>query len=130
MGKVYKLYVSDPVLIEICDELVHDTELSPTINRLMLNGLGKDLGNTKEQLKKRITRVSKLDKQYKRLKNMRVERHEKAYTDYCSYRNNCLGFYDHKSGLVWIENKSKQLGIEKETLLDEFEERYKTEDKK
>lgn len=126
-SRKYSFYESDPTLQKILDELVRSREFTPTMHKLLLNGLGKDIQKTKKTLKNRLSMVNKTERLYKTLQTQQKAKTDKAYSGYENYRHvqeKSNFAYGHDAGLVWIEERAKKLGREAEELLYEFEERY------
>jgi len=131
--KKYMFYESDPTLQELYDELVRNRQLSATMHRLAINGLGKDITKTQQSLKKRLTSMKKVDKLYKSLKDKEQKNFETTYAKYKLYRKNLIDGelqYVSRIGLEWIEKHAKGLRIDKKDSLEKFEQRYTIEEKK
>ena len=128
--KKYSFYESDPILQDLYDELVRNRDLTPTIHRLAINGLGKDITNTRQKLKKRMASMRKIDGLYKTLQDKGQEKIEALYEQYKLYRENLIdgeSQYTSSIGLDWIEKYAKGLKTKKKVIVADFEQRYKQE---
>lgn len=130
--KKYSFYESDPILQDLYDELVRNRDLTPTIHRLAINGLGKDINKAQKDLKRRMSSMKKVDQLYKKIQIKEREQLETIYNKYKGYRKNLIDgetAYEHSVGLEWIEKHAKKLGVNKKNLLEDLEFRFGEEEK-
>jgi len=67
-SKKYAFRESDPAIKETLDELARNRQFTPTIHKLLVDGLGKEIKKAQNQLKQRLAKMSKaatkLEKRY------------------------------------------------------------------
>jgi len=93
----------------------------------MMNGLGEDVHELRQQAEKRARDMKKTASLYQQLLKEKQNGKNKLFENFKKRHNTCD---DHKLNIIWIEEHANKIGEDPEALLEEFENRLKDESKK